>query len=883
MKKHLALVLALVMVLSSFSFVSAAPDFSDLDGHENAEAVARLELLNVLKGYPDGTFKPDNTITRAEFAAVAVRVSGLENVAMAAKGLPTGFSDVPAWHWASGYVGTAAKMGIVNGIGNGLFAPETPVKYEEAITMIVRALGYEPMAQARGGYPFGYLIVANEIDLLEDAMGVQGTWATRAFVAQITDNALEIPMMIQVGFGTDTKWVVSGEEDTKEKWLLDQMGFATVEGRITSTDKDDLEIYIDAEERDDRGTYDVAEAFDFFAFEGVKVKAWVDGDMVILAKAQEDVYFDATEIDGDELELVGAEKDYDISDDVNVDPFDADFAKVVIDEENEVIWFEGYTWEDFLVIEEVDDYDVYAYGVELDVEDYTLVMDGKTITVEDLEEGDILYYNDGDEFAEVYNESVVGDIGRIYEESFVVDGDEFDYANPIFGQVQYIEDEDMEDFDKDVADKMKDAEEEVEVFLDRYGEAVFVVGDLGEGVTTSMYAYVIEDVVEVTGRRDSKWAFDVVTDAGEAISEDLSDSVDLYDVDGETELTWADDILSIGDVVELVVDVDGEIEEVWLLDYEAMDVTFETDDTYVEGFRLLSTAVVFDVEDFDDADPDADDVIVATVSDADFDEVLSGDIYVNDRAQVIIVVAHETDKDADTTKYDAVVVGTPSKLRGENTWRVALNIDGTKTDYFTEEDAFTAFDYAKGDFIVVELNDDNDEIVGIEDITADEYAAGLASNLVLRDRTLEIDEELYRLVDAVVIDATDSYKVKSFRDIVAGDELELFLAAPNSSFVKYALIVADAADDNGDDEPVDLNMSVSADKDGINLVGLDGEMTYFLQHGEDLMPVTVDAEGESFVAFTFEEGTKAYEFDLLDAEANVLLTKTFIVTVVPAP
>src|SRR5690554_1021100 len=239
MKKHLALVLALVMVLTSFSFVSAAPDFSDMNDQPSAEAVARLELLNVLKGYPDGTFRPEGEITRAEFAAVAVRISGLEGAAQSAQGMITSFSDVPAWHWASGYVGIAASSGVVNGVGNGLFAPEAPVKYEEAVTMLVRALGYGPEAQSRGGYPYGYLIVAEQIDLLDGVRGTQGTFATRGTVAMLTDNALELPMMVSIGFGDNIRWVVSGTKRTEEVTLLDQMGFKAVEGRVVAYDDDD--------------------------------------------------------------------------------------------------------------------------------------------------------------------------------------------------------------------------------------------------------------------------------------------------------------------------------------------------------------------------------------------------------------------------------------------------------------------------------------------------------------------------------------------------------------------------------------------------------------------------------------------------------------------
>ena len=60
--------------------------------------------------------------------------------------------------------------------------------------MLVRALGYEASAQTKGGYPYGYLIVANEIGLLDEVKGTQGAPASRGIVAQMTDNALEIPI-----------------------------------------------------------------------------------------------------------------------------------------------------------------------------------------------------------------------------------------------------------------------------------------------------------------------------------------------------------------------------------------------------------------------------------------------------------------------------------------------------------------------------------------------------------------------------------------------------------------------------------------------------------------------------------------------------------------
>jgi len=328
-KRILSLVLALVMVLGTFSFSLATP--SDVAGTEYEEAVDRLILLEILTGYPDGSFRPENNITRAEFAAVALRARGLEYTAQAAKGLPTGFSDVPASHWASGYVGAAAKAGIVNGIGNGKFAPEAPVKYEEAVTMLVRALGYEVDAQAKGGYPHGYLIVANEIGLLDEVRGIPGAPATRGMVAQMTDNALEIPMMIQVGFGDEAKWVITGTKEYPQKiTLLNKLDVDEITGDVIATfridsslDNDEIKI---KELNGKTTTFEITENIDADAVLGAGVTAWVKDDVIFSISIGYDVKIDVekyvfeadqiamdeiTAVDEDEVELYVKDDEFD--------------------------------------------------------------------------------------------------------------------------------------------------------------------------------------------------------------------------------------------------------------------------------------------------------------------------------------------------------------------------------------------------------------------------------------------------------------------------------------------------------------------------------------------------------------------------------------------
>ena len=229
LKKVLALVVALTMVLGtvSFAFTDVAED-SDV-----YTAVQTLSSLSILNGYEDGTFGPEKDITRAEFATVVCRALGLGNPAKGA----TQFADVPADHWAAGYINLVAGQGIVNGYGDGNFGPEDNVTYEQAVKMLVVALGYEPMASQKGGYPTGYLVVANTYGLTEGVNApADAAAANRGVVAHLTYNALDIPMMAQTGFGTNVEYKIQdGNNGTKYTTLLTGLDVAKLGGVVIET------------------------------------------------------------------------------------------------------------------------------------------------------------------------------------------------------------------------------------------------------------------------------------------------------------------------------------------------------------------------------------------------------------------------------------------------------------------------------------------------------------------------------------------------------------------------------------------------------------------------------------------------------------------------
>lgn len=202
LKKTLAVVLAFAMILSMGAVSTFA--YSDVTaGTKTDEAVTILSNLSIIKGYEDGTFKPDETVTRAEMAAIICRTLGYESQAQSSMGT-TVFTDVAADHWASGYVNVAQAQGIINGYGNGLFGPEDKVTYEQAVKMIVSALGYDLAAAQKGGYPTGYLAIASSKGVTKNANGKVGDAAKRSAIAILVYNSLEVQLMDQTSWSTGT-------------------------------------------------------------------------------------------------------------------------------------------------------------------------------------------------------------------------------------------------------------------------------------------------------------------------------------------------------------------------------------------------------------------------------------------------------------------------------------------------------------------------------------------------------------------------------------------------------------------------------------------------------------------------------------------------------
>lgn len=826
LKRVLAFVLSFAMLLGSMTFSFASSVADDVRGTIYESAVETLKVFEIMEGYPDGTFKPEGEITRAEFATIVVRSLGQEGVAKVTTG-SSRFNDVAAGEWYTGYINVASSLRVVNGYGDGNFGPNDPVTYEQAVTMVMRAIGYGGKAEDLGGYPTGYLLVANEAGITDDVPGVFGTSAPRGIVAMLVANALDKPMM------EVTEWGRDGEPNKYAKNPFKTLITEILDAKKYESDNDytyaitSIERTGEASDRvrisnvGVRRLAKLAKDADVEYLLGMKVIVYVTDTEVVKIEIDDEAMFDAIEVneDGDGIKLVEADQEYDLASSYTVRGAGLeadtkyDYAKVILNDDEEVRWIETFNWTDVFMVEKVDGNEVYGYDQDpIDFEDYTVVKDGFAISLDELQEEDVLFFNTDEEYAEVFNKSVTGKIGRIYTDRFEVDSEDYDYYNEDLKMwVDYLDGDELKRMDKDAADDMKESGEPVELLLDRRGNVVFVIGELEESETSSFYAYVTANTEVFQKRTDNYYNLDVKNENGVERSYDIkaADITDEDELDYSSNVSdWVNDIQK-GAIVEIEVDASGNVEGVSLIFRSVKGVKFETGDSFVNGKRLVRSAVVFEM-DGDDVDE------VTTFGELDYDEITVGDVYFNDDDEVIVIVVWESDKDADTSEFDVVAVEDAIELKDGKTWRLKVNVDGTNKTYFTEDegDIANAKNVVSGQFLTIEVDDDTDEIVKVTPIVDNKYAKGVVETVSIRDRDITVGGTKFFLADAIILDGDET---KAVRDISVGDKVEIFRADANSRYVKYVTIVdeyvnvpGEGDDDDDQDDDADWEIRVDA-------------------------------------------------------------------------
>ncbi|MDU6855751.1 MAG: S-layer homology domain-containing protein [Clostridiales bacterium] len=131
LKKVLATTAAATIMATALPVVTYAADY---DNHWAKEAITKWSEKEVLEGYEDGTFKPNNKVTRGELAAIIVRVFGLTDTSAAEK-----YTDVEATKWYASDIAKVSSAGIMNDYEDGTFKPNQEATREEAAYAIAKA------------------------------------------------------------------------------------------------------------------------------------------------------------------------------------------------------------------------------------------------------------------------------------------------------------------------------------------------------------------------------------------------------------------------------------------------------------------------------------------------------------------------------------------------------------------------------------------------------------------------------------------------------------------------------------------------------------------------------------------------------------------------
>lgn len=889
MRKIISLIIALAFIFSmAVPAMAAAPTAQEVAGN-------RLLSLSVIDGYPGGGLGLDKTITRAEVAVVLAKISGMGSAADLLKDTPSKFSDVKPNEWYTGWVNLASAQGWVKGDPQGTFRPNDPVQYREMVTMLLKALGYND--NLPGDWPTNYLAKAASLGITKDIVSDAKAHAVRGDVFIMTSRTLDKDT---VSYDKDNdKFVVSGKS-----LLEDKMDFAKVEGVVTDIAR--VSSLKDNQIRIDGKIYKVVGPVDYEAIFGTEVKAWLnDDDEVVFVDIDSDsVYFDAVEWNSskEELKLKDADVKYDLAKNAKVflngesakasDLGNHNYAKVVLNDDGDVAFIDAYDF-DFLVVEKVDGKDVLGYGDEIDAEDYAIVKDGKTIALADLAKGDILFYNRSAEFAEVFNKSVEGEISRIYTDRITVEGK--DYSSKSFSK--YINEKgDIANLGtgtkfEDAAEAMQDAGK-VAVFLNRAGDMVFLSGDLSDLATSSSYAFVVEPSVAFQNRNKVNYSLDVMNAEGKVVKYDIS-KADVTGVDSilfnsaDAKVNWCtSENLTTGaltgaaiapySVIELSFDKDGDIDKIQILGTKTVANSTKTTSKYIDGVKIDTDAIAFLAEDYQSNADDTDDIDVTTYSKLDFDYINNHSggnpsvAYVkNDK--VVAFVINGSDREDDSETYLTVATADQIKVSGKNIWTLKLVIDGKKATYDTKEGIATP-SVTKGDFLKVKIDNKTGKVNSIsESFELNQVVAdGKVSDIKTADKSFKIGSTALKLgSDAVVVDATDSYKVISLSNLKNDDYAKAIRVSGGATPSSYVDVVVRTA--KAGDTPV-----VTVPTDG-TVTYIDPGFTYVIVDNQEIDIIGSAAEfftrnaiqtGDK-IAYELSAGNKMYKITAIDDDVTI--------------
>ncbi|MBR0470280.1 MAG: hypothetical protein IJJ55_03575 [Clostridia bacterium] len=195
LKKLCSALLALSMLIGVFTSLNVMA-YDDLSTSSQNTAASLVTALGIMEADSSADFGSKTIVTRGQFALYVTRLLKY-SVSKASAGAKGSFDDVDISTEQGAAVQLLADMGAVSK-GAREFNPNVGINYNEAVRMLLSALGYDIMAQNNGGYPSGYTRVASDNKLNDGLGGISTTALTKPEVAVILYNALFVYPMEDV-------------------------------------------------------------------------------------------------------------------------------------------------------------------------------------------------------------------------------------------------------------------------------------------------------------------------------------------------------------------------------------------------------------------------------------------------------------------------------------------------------------------------------------------------------------------------------------------------------------------------------------------------------------------------------------------------------------
>ena len=255
LKKILALVLAFACAFTMF----AGAAFTDqADIKVDSDVVDTLVSLGVINGYTDGSFKPNDTVTRAEMAKMIYVLRTGNSDASAYNNDKTTFTDING-HWAAGYVKYCQSLGIIAGQSATKFAPDQTVTAQEAAKMLLVTLGYDANKAGLVGINWASKTnaLADENGLLDDVNTSFTGPCPRQYAAQLIYNAIDTPTVVwRDDAYTNVTLLGDDNKTVGEKFMNLKKTTAVLEDVSKTSGKETFELTLDKSTVDENKTTD---------------------------------------------------------------------------------------------------------------------------------------------------------------------------------------------------------------------------------------------------------------------------------------------------------------------------------------------------------------------------------------------------------------------------------------------------------------------------------------------------------------------------------------------------------------------------------------------------------------------------------------------------